>query len=87
MTLKMTNTVSKKEYEFNVTDMNDSKMYYHFKNLTLESGMDDGSYEYNLLDNDNNLVAQGVLQIGDYVPQKTVYNENGNNNPYKIYNG
>lgn len=85
MTLKLVNNVSKKEYEFNVTDVGDSKMYYHFENFTLEDGMDDGEYNYFLFDNDDNLVAQGLVQIGNYVPQNTITYEN-NKTTYKQYN-
>lgn len=84
MTLKLVNNVSKKEYEFNVTDVGDSNMYYHFENFTLEDEMDDGEYNYFLFDNDDNLVAQGLVQIGNYVPEHTVYDNN--KTTYKQYN-
>lgn len=85
MTLKFVNNVSKKEYEYSVTDLNDSKLYYHFENFVLDDGMDDGEYNYFLFDNDDNLVAQGLVQIGDYVPEHTIYDNN--DVKYKQYNG
>lgn len=85
MTLKFKNNVSKKEYEFSVDDINDSIMYYHFENVELPSGLSDGEYSYELYDNYNQLVAQGLAQIGSYVPENTKTYEK--NNSYKQYNG
>lgn len=83
MTLKLTNNVTKKEYEFNVEDKNDSRLYYSFE-VELEDGMDDGEYDYQLYDDDE-IVAHGICQIGDYVPQHTIYDNN--NQGYTQYNG
>lgn len=85
MTLKLVNNVSKKEYEFQVTDLEDSRMYYHFENFVLLNEMYDGEYNYFLYDNNNKLVAQGILQIGDYVPEHTTYDNK--DVKYKQYNG
>ena len=85
MTLKLTNNVSKKEYVYDVTDENDSILYYHFENFVLDDNMDDGEYNYLLFDDKNKVVAQGLLQIGDYVPEHTAYENN--DVKYKQYNG
>jgi hypothetical protein len=45
MKLVLKNNVDKKEYEFSVTDLEDSGMFWHF-NLSLVSGMCDGEYSY-----------------------------------------
>lgn len=88
MKLILKNNVDKKEYEFTVTDLGDSVMFYHFENIQLPNGIVDGEYSYFLYDNDNNLVAQGLAQIGDYVPstgdQKTYTSQDNN---YLQYNG
>lgn len=88
MKLILKNNVDKNEYIFNVSDIGDSEMFYHFENVQLQSGMVDGEYGYFLYDSNDNLVAQGLCQIGNYVPttgdQKTYKN---NNNEYKQYNG
>lgn len=81
MTLKLTNSVSKKEYLFAVEDTNSSILYWNF-NLKLDE-MDDGEYVYVLEDGEKTL-ATGLLQIGDYVPEKTEYE---NKKTYTIYNG
>ena len=87
MKLTFKNNTDKKSYDFNVTDLRDSGMFYHFDSITLPSGMPDGEYSYFLYDEDGKQVAEGLCQIGDYQlkPQEhTVYN---NNNEYLQYNG
>lgn len=76
MQLILTNNLSKKQYTFEVNDLNDSNIYYHFK-LTLSEGMDDGEYSYALYNN-NKLVSRGLAQIGDYVSEKTTYTKTEN---------
>lgn len=71
MLLKLYNTLTKKSYEFMVNDTGNSNINYKI-NLRLESGMDEGTYEFKLYDN-NKLVSRGLAQIGDYVPQTTSY--------------
>lgn len=85
MVLKLTNNVSKKTYEYAVNDLNDSKLYYHFDNFVLAQ-CDDGEYNYELFDNDEKLVAKGVLQVGNYNPEHKTYKEE-NNKTYKQYQG
>ena len=84
MVLKLTNNVSKKTYEYAVNDLNDSKLYYHFDNFVLEDNMDDGEYGYELFDDDEKMVAKGLLQIGLYTSENKVYSENVKT--YKQYN-
>ena len=83
MTLKLTNSVSKKEYLFAVEDTNSSIFYFNF-NLKLTEDIDDGEYAYVLSDDEGNECARGLIQIGDYVPEKTEYE---NKKTYTIYNG
>lgn len=64
MTFYLQNNVTKREYSYKVYDVNDSTLFYHFT-LTLGEDMDEGEYSYKLM-NDNLLLAQGLLQIGDY---------------------
>ena len=64
MVFSLQNNVTKKEYSYKVYDVNDSTLFYHFT-LTLGEDMDEGEYTYKLF-NDNLLLAQGLLQIGDY---------------------
>lgn len=86
MKLRLKNNVDKKEYEFNVEDLEDSGMFYHF-HINLLNGMPDGEYGYFLYDENNKKVAEGLLQVGDYTireQEQPVYN---NNQEYIQYNG
>lgn len=83
MELKLTNSVSKKEYSFVVEDTNTSIYYWNF-NLKLSENMNEGEYSYVLSDDEGNECARGLLQIGDYKPEKTEYK---NKPTYTIYNG
>ena len=84
MVFLLQNNVTKREYSYKVYDVNDSTLFYHFT-LTLGEDMDEGEYTYKLT-NDNLLLAQGLLQIGDYennTKKYTVTDDNG----IKQYNG
>ncbi len=84
MTLKLISNVSKREYIYSgLTDYSDSKLFYHFP-LQLDENMNDGSYTYYLFNDNDEQVATGNLQIGDYVKEATAYTKN---NTYKVYNG
>lgn len=84
MKLVLKSNITKKTWEFTVYDRCDSRMFYHFPNFKLTEKMDDGEYNYELYE-DNELLAQGLLQIGDYENNTvTAYTKN---NTYKQYNG
>lgn len=84
MKLVLKSSITKKEWEYTVIDKGDSRLFYHFPKFKLTETMDDGEYEYELFDNEE-LVAQGLLQIGNYKNNDVKsYTENGN---YKQYNG
>ena len=83
MELLIKNNVTKAEYSFTgITDLCTSALFYQF-NINLPSGMEEGEYEY-VLKNGSDVLAKGLLQIGDYTPTKQVYN---NNKTYITYNG
>ena len=87
MIFRLENNVTKKRYEFNVSDIGDSTLYYHFK-MSLAETVDDGQYTYWLY-KDDELVAQGVCQVGDYIPptgSTTVYTKE-NKDTYIQYQG
>lgn len=89
MIFRLENNVTKKKYEFTVEDIGDSTLYYHF-NMSLVETVDDGEYNYWLYDDEEtNLLAQGICQIGNYqVPSgsTTTYNNNPKTE-YIQYNG
>lgn len=85
MIFQLQNNVTKKEYIYSVIDVNDSALFWHFT-LTLEEGMDEGEYTYKLINELEGVLAQGVLQIGDYQNNSKKYivtDESG----IKQYNG
>lgn len=81
--LRLNSTITKKIWDFEVEDAADSILFYHFPAFQLTEKMDDGQYEYTLFD-DEQIVAVGVLQIGDYNNTKKEYKKDGQ---YKQYNG
>lgn len=86
MLLKFENNVSKKEYEFQVSDVGDSVLFYHFEDFILDEGMDDGQYSYTLFDDEDKIVAVGLVQIGDFLPSTTAYTKE-NKDVFIQYNG
>lgn len=77
MILKLYNNLTKKEETFTeIEDKLTSQLFYHI-DLTLVDGMIDGEYTYELYDEDI-LVAQGLMQIGDYerdIEENKEYND------------
>ena len=78
MKLLLKNGITKRNFEYNVTDLNESSIYYTF-NLNIPEEMDDGEYEYTLKDNEDKIVATGLMRIGDYKTENTQYNNNKEN--------
>lgn len=86
MTLDLVSNISKNAFLFGVNDLKDSALFYHF-NISLAEGMEDGEYTYYLKEGDE-LLATGLLQIGDYKRDENVNTEyNDNNNGYIVYDG
>ena len=86
MKLEIIHSLSKNTANFTVDDLKDSALFYHF-DISLVEGIEDGEYTYYLKDG-NELLATGLLQIGDYKRDENVntkYNEN--NNGYIVYDG
>ena len=84
MELLLENKVSKQQTVISgLTDLCTNALFYQF-NINLPNVMLEGEYEYQLMEG-NDILARGVLQIGDYTPQKQTYQEN--NNTYIVYNG
>lgn len=88
MKFTITNNVTKKSITKTVEDIGDSVLYYHF-NYTLDELQDEGEWSYFLYDSEDNILAQGLLQIGNYqVPSgsTTTYTKE-NKDEYIQYNG
>lgn len=88
-TLKLRNNLTKAEYSIgNLTDNNVSRIWYAF-DITLPLGVTDGEYSYELYDSSGGLKGTGLLQIGDYQPEKQSYEGDTikENNGFITYNG
>lgn len=86
MYLKLTNNLTKIDYTFTgLTDNLESRLFYAF-NLSLQEGMADGEYTYTLFDDDDQVKATGLCQIGDYKPEEK-HEYKKDNNGYIQYNG
>lgn len=88
MKLILNNNLTKQKLTYNVTDFHSSNIFFHFE-LMLQDNLEEvrvedileGEYKYNLFDGDKK-VAEGLLQIGDYVKENKEYN---NEKKYKVY--
>ena len=73
MKLLLKNGITKRNFEYSVTDLNESSIFYTF-NINIPESYDDGEYEYTLKDDGNKIVATGLMRIGDYKQENTQYN-------------
>ena len=73
MKLIIKNGITHKEFEYSVTDLNESSIYYTF-NLNIPESMDDGEYEYTLKDDLNKTLATGLIRVGDFKQENKEYN-------------
>lgn len=72
MRLKLTNNLTKTDYEFEVVDKGNSTLFYNFE-IILPQGIKDGEYSYKLFNEKEMEIATGLLQVGEYVPLKKEY--------------
>ena len=86
MKLNLVNNLTKVVYDIeNLTDLKVNQLNYAF-DIQVPAGIDDGEYNYTLFDDDDNIVATGILQIGSYEPEKQSYTAQTNNG-YIQYEG
>lgn len=88
-TLSLKNNLTKAEYTIdNLSDEQISRIWYAF-DIWLPNGMADGEYSYVLTDGDGNIKGTGLMQVGDYVPEKQSYQDETikENNGFITYNG
>ena len=69
------NGITHKEIEYNVTDLNESSIYYVF-NINIPDSIDDGEYEYTLKDDVDKILATGLIRVGDFKQENKEYNNN-----------
>ena len=75
MKLFIKNGITHKEFEYNVDDLNESSIFYTF-NINIPESFDDGEYSYTLKDNEEKIVATGLMRIGDFKQENKEYNNN-----------
>lgn len=73
MKLLLINSITKNKFEYSVTDLNESSIFYTF-NINIPEEMDDGEYNYTLKDDEDKIVATGLMRVGDYKQENTQYN-------------
>lgn len=78
MKIILKNGITHKEFEYSVTDLNESSIYYTF-NINIPEEMDDGEYNYTLKDDLNKTLATGLMRVGDFKQENTQYNNNKEN--------
>lgn len=83
MKLVLINSLSKEKYELIVRD-NGSTMNYYKLEINLYDNMAEGEYEYTLLDDNNNEISNGLLQLGNFTQNNKQYSDKKTN---IVYNG
>ena len=78
MKLLLKNGITHKNFEYSVTDLNESSIYYTF-NIDIPGSFDDGEYSYFLKDDGDKIVATGLIRVGDYKTENKEYNNNKDN--------
>ena len=69
------NGITHKNFEYNVEDLNESSIFYTF-NINIPDSLDDGEYEYTLKDNEDKIVATGLIRVGDFKQENKQYINN-----------
>ena len=75
MKLLLKNGITHKEFEYNVTDLNESSIFYTF-NINIPDSLDDGEYEYTLKDDVDKILATGLIRVGDFKQENKQYINN-----------
>ena len=77
MKLLLKNGITHKNFEYSVDDLNESSIYYTF-NINIPESFDDGEYTYVLKDNEDKIVATGLIRVGDFKQENKEYNNKDN---------
>ena len=73
MKIILKNGITKRNFEYSVEDLNESSIFYTF-NINIPESFDDGEYEYTLKDDAENIVATGLIRVGDFKQENKEYN-------------
>ena len=72
------NNITHRNFEYSVTDLNESSIYYTF-NINIPDSLDDGEYSYTLKDDVDKILATGLIRVSDFKQENTQYNNNKDN--------
>lgn len=87
MHLDIVNNVTKVHYNLPLSGASFSRLFVT-ASIQLPENVDSGEYTYWLVDDNNKILSQGLLQIGDYVQEdKVSYQNNPSDNEFVQYNG
>lgn len=78
MTLKLIGKLAGQEWDFDVADVGSSRLYYTFEDFQLPEDFLDGIYNYELYDDDDEIVAVGLIQVGDFKDDSAIIYNVGN---------
>lgn len=76
---KITNQVSHEESTFEVLDISDNNTMYKFNISAYTASIEVGQYDYEVLDENNDVLYSGIMQFGDYAPAEPVAHNVENN--------
>lgn len=86
MLLQITNNLTKVTYDLTINDPQFSRLFLT-GSIELPDNVVDGEYNYFVID-DNIILAQGLLQIGDYEQEdKISYDTPKSDDEFITYNG
>lgn len=85
MHLDIVNNVTKVHYNLPLSGVSFSRLFVT-ASIQLPAEADEGEYTYWLVDDNNKILSQGLLQIGDYVQEDKVSYQN-NPDEFVQYNG
>ena len=85
MDLIFVNNVTKNQYVITgLTDLCTNALFWEFNIALPEEMKEEGEYSYYLMDGED-VIARGLAQLGNYTPNKEVYNNRTNG--YTVYGG
>lgn len=83
MKLKLYSNLLNKSWLLDVKDAGSTMNYYKF-DINLPDNIDDGQYNYELIDDNDNIIDTGIIQVGDFTQNNKQYNNKKEN---IVYNG
>lgn len=80
-TIILKNNISQESYTYNLEEVGDSALYYHFQDLEID--IPDGEYTYTLYGESEEILGEGLCRVGNVETQRNI--EYNNERTYKQY--